>query len=300
MTTMLALPPVAEVRRIDKYGRFPGLVRTAHAVIDRAISEYKLTGVWSLFSGGHDSLVTTHVTSQHPTFEGVIHIDTGTGVPQTTQFVRDVCAQYGWRLIIQRPRTTYLQLAVEHGFPGPGQHNLMYRMLKERALRQAKKRARKITAGAFGYSTGVRLQESQRRMGHVETTRADGEGNWISPIYNWTALDVNTYMRLNALPRNPVKDHTHMSGECLCGAYAQPNEAKMWAQWYPGVAERLRKWEALVQQARELQVWEAEHGFREWDDVMDERYTRWGWKGRVADEQIEMFPLCWFCREATA
>ena len=301
---MNLLTSKTEHHRIDKYNRSPALVRSAPAVIDSALSQYpQLAGIWSLFSGGHDSLVTTHVISQHPAFLGVIHIDTGTGVPETEQFVRATCERFGWRLIVKQPVTSYEQLIVRYGFPGPAQHNMMYRYLKERPLRQAKLEAQAICGGKIAYGTGVRSQESERRMGHVEPIRHDKMGYWIAPLHDWTAHDLGVYMRLHALPANRVKRDTHMSGECLCSAFSKRGEKQMFRLFYPRVAERIERWEALVRAARDVQVWEAENGFRSWDTVIPEERTKWGWSTAVHPDQMEMFgwdlspgPLCWACQ----
>lgn len=295
---MLLLAPVSQPHAIDKRGRIPPLVRSAHAVIDAAIGEHKLAGVWALFSGGHDSLVTTHVASQHPAFQGVIHIDTCTGILETEQFVRDTCARYGWRLIVKQPVTRYEQLIVRYGFPGPAQHNMMYRYLKERPLVQAKQEAVTVTGGRIGFVTGVRSQESARRMGHVEMLRKDKMGIWAAIVHNWSALDLGVYMRLNALPVNPVKQDTHMSGECLCAAYAKRDEDKMLGMFYPLAYERIQRWEALVLHARDLQIWEAENGYRDWSTVITETRARWGWKDAVPSGQLELLPMCMTCSVA--
>jgi len=294
---MYTLPALTETsqRRIDKHNRFPALVRSAHAVIDAGLTEYRVRHVWALFSGGHDSLTATHVASQHPAFAGVIHIDTGTGVPETEQYVRDICARYGWRLMVGKPATTYQQLIVEHGFPGPPQHGIMYRYLKERPLDQVRIGIQRECGEKIAFVGGMRSQESSRRMGNAEPHHQDRHGIWVSAIHNWTAMDVSTYVHLNALPRNQVKRNTHMSGECLCSAFAKQGEAQMYEYFYPDVAERIRRWETLVQQARELQVWEAEHGFRAWADVMDQKHTVWGFRTAVPASQMELLPMCWAC-----
>ena len=91
----------------------------AHELIDKALAEYKAETVWALFSGGHDSLVMSHVVSQHPAFGGVIFIDTLTGIQATRDYIHEVAAQFGWRLIVKSPVTTYEQLIVTNGFPRP-------------------------------------------------------------------------------------------------------------------------------------------------------------------------------------
>lgn len=47
---------------------------------------------------------------------------------------------------------------------------------------------------------------------------------------------------------NEVTDFLHMSGECLCGAYAHPGELQEIEMWYPAVAAEIR---ALEKEAAE-------------------------------------------------
>ena len=142
------------------------VVLAAHGIIQEAVEQYNPSHVFGLFSGGHDSLCACHIASQHPRFDGCIHINTGIGVKETREFVRGICQQYGWPLKEYHPPDSFEDIVTEHGFPGPGQHATMYIRLKERALRQIMrehgKRSRKIL-----FVTGVRRQESVRRMGTI-------------------------------------------------------------------------------------------------------------------------------------
>jgi hypothetical protein len=52
----------------------------------------------------------------------------------------------------------------------------------------------------------------------------DGSRIWVNPFYWNTSVDFEAYRQEFALPRNPVKDHIGISGECLCGAFAKPAE----------------------------------------------------------------------------
>ena len=61
----------------------------------------------------------------------------------------------------------------------------------------------------------------------------DGRHVFVSPIYNWTAEDMEVYGQENELPENPVSPKIHMSGECLCGAFAHPGEREELKFWFP-------------------------------------------------------------------
>lgn len=239
------------------------------------------TRIWALFSGGHDSATMTHIVSHHPNFAGVIHIDTGTGLLETEQYVKQICQRYEWQLVIKKPWTTYEQLIVKYGFPGAGHHPLMYNMLKGRPLRVAKSFvANKLP---ILFSGGMRQLESDRRMGNAEPYHKDGEGYWASPIYNWSAENCMDYMSEEKIPRNPVKDILHFSGECFCGAFAGPHEYRDLQEWFPYQANRIDGWQRLVTVAKEI------------GGKIKAKHCKWGHGERTPDEQPELFPMCQYC-----
>ena len=269
-------------------------------MIDRAMEEHEIIGVYSLFSGGHDSLTVTHLTSHHSAFSGVIHIDTGTGLPETKKFVRETCREHEWPLIIHRPHMPYESFIVKRGFPGPAGHGWMYDRLKDRALRIATRDIR-LAADAARKSkvmliSGVRKQESDRRAAIQDDMHEEGIRLWMPLIAQWTATDCSNYMKDNGLKRSPVKDTLHMSGECFCGAYKKPHEFNEVEYWYPDQAERIRKWEELVQCAYKNQLWEQECGLRE-EMTIEEWTTQWGTSRDYSNEQQPLFPMCQLCRE---
>lgn len=296
MTPLLLLPEKSSYDSMRLASeRTEQMAIQSRKLIDEAAKLYKLDGIYALFSGGHDSLTATHIVSKHPLFHGVIHIDTGTGLPATRKFVEEVCSAQGWELIVKSPSITYEQLIIRWGFPGAPQHKHMYRYLKERPLTQAKIVAAARTRGVTGkakvriaFTGGMRAQESIRRMGHVESMHKDGMGVWVSVIHNWTALDCNEYMRVHALPRSLVKDTIHLSGECFCGSFARPNEKRELAFWYPDHAAKIEAWQRLVKTAVDLGLSKIPFNHQQWGH----------WDG-IPDEQMELMPMCWFCRGDT-
>jgi len=201
---------------------------------------------------------------------------------ETEGFVQDTCARQNWTLLIGKPNITYEMMLVKYGFPGPAQHNMMYNMLKGRPLRQLKIAA--TNGGRIGFVTGARLRESQRRMGYAQEERKDKEGVWINPIINWSALDINAYIRQHQLVRSQVKDALHLSGECFCGSFASEHEYRDLTLWYPYMANLIDRWEKLVQTVNDLKL-----------NNIEPKYCRWGYKDRGADEQTDFFPLCQAC-----
>lgn len=143
-------------------------------VFEEAVLDYKVDHLYALFSGGHDSLTAASLASKHELFRGVVHLNTGIGIEETREFVRDVCRSQGWPLFEQYAGLTrYEDLVLERGgFPyGAQSHNSMLFYLKQQPLR----RWFATTKGRIGLVTGIRKQESVRRMGWGSAFRFDGE-----------------------------------------------------------------------------------------------------------------------------
>jgi 3'-phosphoadenosine 5'-phosphosulfate sulfotransferase (PAPS reductase)/FAD synthetase len=253
------------------------------AEIEEALTDERLIGVYAMFSGGHDSVCSTHVAAQMPGFKGVVHINTGIGIADTTKYVRDTCKAFGWHLWEVRPEVEYEDLVMERGgFPsGSASHNSMLFYLKQKPLRQFVQRIKSQRSDRVGLVTGVRRQESSRRMnsGIAVPVRRDGAMVWLNPILDWSDKDKNAYMEKHGLPRNEVTDLLHRSGECLCGALARREELRDIIGWYPVEGQRIMD---LEKRCKEAGI----------DDC------HWAMKSKVSAKQEQLFPespLCMGC-----
>jgi 3'-phosphoadenosine 5'-phosphosulfate sulfotransferase (PAPS reductase)/FAD synthetase len=178
---------------------------------------------FALFSGGHDSLVSTHVAMEDGDADEVLHLDTGTGIPENQQFVEDVCERFDWPLRIETPEKTLTEFAKDWGFPGAGAHSWVYRYFKGHSLN----RVASDVDGKPRFYTGVRESESRRRkmnVGETEEENSNGQWVWVNPIADWSSHDVYARRQAHDLPANPVVENIHRSGECFCGAFAHRDE----------------------------------------------------------------------------
>lgn len=237
-------PPtvIATLTRSQREQRVLALIDQAHSIIDTAWETYaqgKTRAAWCvLYSGGNDSTVLTHLVRHRVDY--AVHANTTIGIEETRQFVRDTCAQWGLELIERKAPIAYRDLVLEHGYPGPGWHFRMYQRLKERPLDQVRselltdRRRQRVL-----FIAGRRRAESRRRA-TIPLHESDGSAIWASPLAMWTKLNMNTYrLMMGDVPINPVAEKLHMSGECLCGAFAKPNELEEIRFWYPNVAEEI-------------------------------------------------------------
>jgi 3'-phosphoadenosine 5'-phosphosulfate sulfotransferase (PAPS reductase)/FAD synthetase len=266
-------------------------IKDAHVIIDDALARFHTDQMYAAFSGGHDSLTAAHVASQHPAFKGIIHLDTTIGIPETRQFVNETCDRHGWPLHVGKPAKYhgYVQMVLRYGFPGPSQHSIYYNSLKNRPLSTLVAKLRQRPGQNIVLATGMRRQESSRRMRVTETIRAEKNLIWTSHIFNWTALDVAAYIQDQNLPRNPVKDTLHISGECLCGCFADTGERQDIATWFPHVNAEILKIERLLEFTSSLKL----------QDYSYPAHTgRWGWgAGNKLEEVVDQdpLPMCHFC-----
>ncbi len=262
-------------------------------LLDWAVERFEPSHVIGCFSGGHDSLTATHLASQHPAFSFAAHLNTGIGIEATRVFVRETCAALGIELREYRARDylavdgspapqRYEDFVLAHGFPGPPQHYRMYQRLKERPLRHMIRDLDRGRHDKVLLVTGVRQEESVRRMNHVDQVQIwEGTKVWVAPLWNLTKAEVNRYVAENDLPRNAVVDKIHMSGECLCGAFARPDELDELRFWFPEVVEEIEELTRRAYAAGFLWRW-------------DERPPKKGRSDEVPLPGMEM--LCVGCR----
>lgn len=277
---------------------FSKKIDDAIRIIDDSMVGKESMGLYSMFSGGHDSLVATHVASHHPLFAGVIHLDTTTGLPETRKFVEETCAELGWALHVGRPYLPYESYLVKFGFPGPAMHYIMYNRLKERPLLGVLKDLKPSGAkrGArFFLASGVRTSESSRRALIKTEPHEDGTRVWVPVIHDWESSHVREYIKWAGLRRSPVKDLLHMSGECFCGAFARQSEFQEISLFYPEQAERIRGWQQIVEIVAKNRKAEVQNGMTPEDQLIDSNHCRWGWSRGASQEQTFM-PMCFECR----
>lgn len=240
-------PPeiIATLGATARRQRVEALIEQSHQIMREALQAHlgdkTLAARCILYSGGNDSTVLAHLLRKESTH--AIHCNTTIGIEETREFVRDTCAGWGLPLIEETAPVSYRDLVLEQGFPGPGMHWKMYQRLKERPLRQARRRLVTDRSQRVLFIAGRRRLESDRRA-DIPLHERDGSTIWVSPLAMWSKLDLNTYRLMQAdagdpVPVNRVSDLIHMSGECLCGAFAKPDELSEIGEWFPEVREEI-------------------------------------------------------------
>ena len=197
---------------------------------------------YALLSGGKDSITAAHVFNKIRKIEGVIFIDTSIGLKETKEFVIDVCKKNKWELHIIEPieKENYNSIVMKYGFPTPSSHRWAFIYLKWKPLYRWL-RDRKDQHIAF--ISGTRKKESSRRFRNAQEITIDKACKrmcFISPLFDWTTSDVWEYLKENKLEVSPAYKAIHISGDCLCGAFAKRGEAELISSFYPEVALRIK------------------------------------------------------------
>ena len=237
------------------------LIDDSAAVLHKGICSAGNHNIEPLLSGGHDSIVATHIATQHPNFTGrVNHIDTGIGSQYTRGFVERLCESQGWNLKVWKSPSTYEMFVRERGFPGPAMHQWAYIRLKERCVRMITKgKAPRVLVN------GCRSAESVRRMGHVQPVKV-GETNkegkvserkriWTAVCHDWSKAEQQLYMDEFGLPVNKLKVSLGMSGECFCGAFAAPGEREAIKEHAPDVELEIQRLTVIAKECGKHCVW---------------------------------------------
>lgn len=253
---------------MDDYERaVEGMGILAEQVVMDVFREFTISHVVAAYSGGDDSIVSTHWAMNR--FPGALVMigDTLIGLDAARRHSSAVCAAQKWDKCIVSPdqesappgwvgewtqgNTPYEDFVLNCGFPGPGQHGRMYQRLKQRAFRKVKKHiGRRPRGSRILIVSGIRHDESAIRAGYKRAYREEPKECfvWMNPFYHADALSFEMYRIEHGLPRNPVKKKCGISGECCCGAFAAPGEREAYRDVEPSFADYLDRLEERVNQ----------------------------------------------------
>jgi 3'-phosphoadenosine 5'-phosphosulfate sulfotransferase (PAPS reductase)/FAD synthetase len=206
----------------------------------------------ALLSGGNDSSTLAHWLAWHGYIDELLFLNTGTGIKETIRFVHRFADYLG--LPLQEwhaPPGAYerMIITISGGFPGPAAHSIAYQRLKERPLADYlayRKRGQHRQSKVLLLS-GIRRAESVKRMKIAnKAVDADGVKLWVAPFLDWTMADLGLWREAHDIPRNPVAELLHYSGECLCGANASEGEFEFIKRLYPDAAEEILRLQRLA------------------------------------------------------
>lgn len=233
------------------------LLEKSREIYNEAIALHNPYAVVAAISGGNDSAAAFHVARAIGVkIDYIIHIRTGTGIPETTEFVKEHYSTYQIPFILADAGNAFEKYVLRKGFFGRGHkaHEHAYHILKAGPLRKAiskhirqKKRGRKILL-----LNGARLDESDRRTNTkpgVMNPDYGAENNiWVNLIHHFSREQRDQFLLDCGAEINPVTKKMCRSGECLCGTMQAPEvryEASAlyphWGAWLKELEQRVMK-----------------------------------------------------------
>lgn len=217
------------------------MLEQSKLILEKAEQQYGIKKFMACISGGKDSITSADIVDKLGKLNGVIFIDTTIGIKETKDFVIQLCEKRKWKLTILKPKVSYEQFVIDKfGFPTARFHNVVMGYLKYQPLRNyvIENKSEKI-----GLISGVRKLESNRRGRTMKPIIKDGSMIFVAPIFDLTTQEVWDYIRENNLEVSPVYKKLHLSGDCLCGAFADMAEAELLSIFYPEIANKIRNLE---------------------------------------------------------
>jgi 3'-phosphoadenosine 5'-phosphosulfate sulfotransferase (PAPS reductase)/FAD synthetase len=224
-------------------------------IYQKALLDYKPNAIVLMFSGGDDSLTAYHVARELGIkFDAVIHGNTRTGIPETTEFSRKEVERLGDKYIEADAGSSYMRYILRKGFFGKGvdAHMFSYHILKqmhfERVvsahLRQRRRNFRIL------FINGARRTESANRMITMKSpfkiTPRKPNDIWVNLINEFSKYNNYDYLAGCGVKRNPVAVNLCRSGECMCGTMQSVAERSEASYFYPEWGNWLNKVDAHV------------------------------------------------------
>lgn len=229
------------------------IIEKSERILKAAIKRYNPTHIVSMVSGGTDSAASHNLLKELGIkVDFVLHGNTRTGIPETTQFVID---HYGKTddVVIADAGNAYEQYLMRKGFFGVGRgaHNKAFRILKAGPFRKAL--SKHIRQGRRGYRimmiNGARKYESKNREKNLKMLKRDpaAQNNiWVNPLHFWTNEEKDEYVKTRQITINPVAKALCRSGECMCGTMQSKAARVEAAAIYPNWGNWLDELEAEV------------------------------------------------------
>lgn len=189
---------------------------------------------YALFSGGKDSFALACALEEQGFLRGVVLLDTGISADTWREDVLKIIESRQWPYEIVPTSYRYEAYVYTYGFPGPGKHGEVMTYLKGRAIRLWKKKH-----PGESLASGVRQAESGRRQ-----TNAVFQSQWegvtvYAPILKWSTAETWAYVRARGYERPRTYLTLGISGDCLCGAFAQEHEPGALEEHCPKAAARI-------------------------------------------------------------
>ena len=218
------------------------------------MQEFSQKKGWALLSGGKDSTLAAVEMSNAGRLEGIVFIDTGIGLIETNQYVKDLIERFGWKMMTFRGYTSYDSYVLKHGFPTPAGHSQIMHILKLDAVRRFISWARKEKGETPLLFSGVRSSESSRRSQWARRFQKYQGAIWDCPIFHYNEEEVWDRHYKQNIPINSAYGTLGKSGDCLCGAFGNLTEKMIIEKYYPYLADHINYLESETK-SKKYNIW---------------------------------------------
>ena len=248
-------------------------IQQAIDLVHQAIDKWNPSSIVCAFSGGYDSMVTTHIINNHREAFNIpvrtMSIDTGLTADGWREYIDKTANRFGWGLFFEYGDIeSYKNWVKVNGQPYSRKgHHYAYNRLKDRAFDATLKRLKNNWRDKVLFVSGLYRAESTERQKLTEPIQRKRESNaiFVNPCFYWQKGDFLQYRLDHDLPTNPFYDTVGGSGDCQCN----------WGRFIT-----LRKLQKYSPQLAAGNVGEI--------DSLSKEFHGYGWDGTPAG-QTEMF-----------
>jgi len=203
----------------------------------------KLENAFTLFSGGRDSLATLAYVKENVPEVKALYVDTTISLPHTKDYIREVCKNLKVPIIILKPKVDFETLVEKWGLPSVKKRWCCYHLKVQPLQDYLRPLHSKVVFD------GIRAEESPKRRKFGKIWYYDKRKFrcfCIHPIYYWTKVQVENFLRERKLKTNPIYDLLNFSGECYCGVFSHKPEFMKLKAHFPNFFEKLVEIEEKV------------------------------------------------------
>ncbi|MEM3871938.1 MAG: phosphoadenosine phosphosulfate reductase family protein [Nitrososphaeria archaeon] len=205
----------------------------------KIVKENNIKNIYSLFSGGRDSLVALHITNifckKYNVKLKAVYVDTTISTPGSMEYVKEVCDSINVHLDVVKPRQDYFKLVEKWGFPTATRRWCCYHLkiepLKTYFTTQLQDRI---------VVDGIRMKESFKRKSFPKIGfHKHFKCLCYHPIFEWDKDDVLNYIKEFDLKENPLYKFYPRATECWCPAEKTVNQFKQLKKTHPELFNKL-------------------------------------------------------------
>jgi 3'-phosphoadenosine 5'-phosphosulfate sulfotransferase (PAPS reductase)/FAD synthetase len=213
----------------------------------KVVKNNRIETIYSLFSGGRDSLVVLHMSKTVSEHLGLklmtLHVDTTVSTPGNLEYVKEVCNDLGVNLVVLRPEQDFFRLVKKWGFPTATRRWCCYHL----KIAPLKVFFSGLDTSKALLVDGIRAEESWRRK---EFPKLAWHKHFkclnYHPIFEWTKKDVLRYIEEMDLKENPLYNKLPRVTECWCTAFKTVEQFKILKDNWPELFQKFVEAEASL------------------------------------------------------